>query len=480
MRNTRALSLLCLIAICAALAAAQQPGARPPLTVITDDSELQNLTPADILSLVREVASHPLASPPAQDVDQTKTSEKNQKKEFERDIKFCNSDAENDKNNTRSDDCWGVSSFLREGSPIGFWYKLRACALPYPDHVDLHDGQSHYHYCQAIEMELYTLNAKQAAVAFLENAPTCMYADATGNEQNTCLGEAIAYGHMASLYADDPGRARRLAHVECDQRMNGGACRYLQSLGEQVDLTASTEHFNEEKGARQEQKEAGDRAGEAREQAALHRYDSINATLESMPGSAPGSMQQTADQQAANLRAIGDANAARQQQQAQANLAAQQAAQQRAAQQAATERAQQEAAQQQANQNNSSGGNGGSNSSSPNSTGGDAHSYASPITTSCIAEFWDANNYGWLALQNNCGQPVHLTWIATSPTDTYGAASADIAVGQKAETGWSQDEVAAKQHFNFFICPGGYIAVDGVTHQAISSPNETFVCQKWE
>ena len=191
-------------------------------------------------------------------------------------------------------------------------------------------------------------------------------------------------------------------------------------------------------------------------------------------------MQQTADQQAANLRAIGDANAARQQQQAQANLAAQQAAQQRAAQQAATERAQQEAAQQQANQNNSSGGNGGSNSSSPNSTGGDAHSYASPITTSCIAEFWDANNYGWLALQNNCGQPVHLTWIATSPTDTYGAASADIAVGQKAETGWSQDEVAAKQHFNFFICPGGYIAVDGVTHQAISSPNETFVCQKWE
>jgi hypothetical protein len=186
---------------------------------------------------------------------------------------------------------------------------------------------------------------------------------------------------------------------------------------------------------------------------------------------------QTANEQAAQIRAIGDANAAAQQQAAQERVAAQQlAAQQRAA---ALQ------AQQQVNQldhssgANASGGNGASYGSGGTGTAGASETgYLTPISQGCVSEFWDPKYYNWLSFQNNCGQAVYLSWIAKNPSDTFGASSANLAPGQSTNSGWSQSEVAQKQNFALFVCPAGSFPVDGNTHQAIRSPDESFVCHK--
>jgi hypothetical protein len=124
-------------------------------------------------------------------------------------------------------------------------------------------------------------------------------------------------------------------------------------------------------------------------------------------------------------------------------------------------------------ENGNSSGSGGSGSS-----GGNSGNYLAPITQGCVREFWDPKFYNWLSFENDCGQAIHLTFIAKSPSDHFGPGAADLAAGQTTNTGWSQTEVAAKGNFTLFICPAGSIAVDPNTNQAISSPNATYSCKK--
>jgi hypothetical protein len=208
----------------------------------------------------------------------------------------------------------------------------------------------------------------------------------------------------------------------------------------------------------------------------------LTGAAEGVSGQGDNPILDAGNQQAAAIRAIGDANAAQQQataeQRAAAELAAQQAAQQRTAAQQA---------QQAANQNapssvtgtGTSGGNGNSSGSAGSgSSGGNSGTYLAPITQGCVREFWDPKFYNWLSFENDCGQAIHLTFIAKSPSDHFGPGAADLAAGQTTNTGWSQTEVAAKGNFTLFICPAGSIAVDPNTNQAISSPNATYSCKK--
>ena len=126
-----------------------------------------------------------------------------------------------------------------------------------------------------------------------------------------------------------------------------------------------------------------------------------------------------------------------------------------------------------------SGGNGNlSGSGGSGSPGGNSGGYLAPITQNCVREFWDPKFYNWLSFENDCGQAVHLTFIAKSPSDHFGPGAADLAAGQTTNTGWSQTEVAAKGNFTLFVCPAGSVAVDPNTNQAISSPNATYSCKK--
>jgi len=106
-------------------------------------------------------------------------------------------------------------------------------------------------------------------------------------------------------------------------------------------------------------------------------------------------------------------------------------------------------------------------------------SYAPSIDASCIHQFWDSTLYYWFAFRNDCGRPVHITFIALSPNDHFGASAADIDSGKSANTGWSKSEVEAKGGgFDVYVCPVGYIAVDATTGEAIDKTNVKFICKK--
>jgi membrane protein involved in colicin uptake len=117
--------------------------------------------------------------------------------------------------------------------------------------------------------------------------------------------------------------------------------------------------------------------------------NAVMGALQSAPGgSDPNAVVNAGNQQAAAIRATGDANAAQQQAAVQQRLAAQQAAQQVAQEKAASQQAQQ--AQQTAKQTNSSGtAANSSGSGSGGTSGGDSGTYLAPITLNCVREFWD-------------------------------------------------------------------------------------------
>lgn len=109
------------------------------------------------------------------------------------------------------------------------------------------------------------------------------------------------------------------------------------------------------------------------------------------------------------------------------------------------------------------------------SSDGSAH-YLASLPSGCIGQFWDPKYYNWLSFQNNCGQAIHLSWIAASQSDSFGMSAADLAPGATSNSGWNQSEVQRKAGFLFFVCPGGYVPVDATTDQVVSRANQLFRC----
>jgi hypothetical protein len=327
-----------------------------------------------------------------------------------------------------------------------------------------------------------------AARAVWEQAPGCHSHDMNGNATNGCVKFIMGYddtslaitwvGNRLSAYNSDKPKLYAMAQEACNNAHDQASCSYLNSQGAHVDMAAINREHEARTDAvlasvdekREEQQE------KSRESDA--RFNAVMGALQSMPGASdPNAIVNAGNQQAAQMRAIGDANATAQKQATQARIAAQQQAAQQSA--AALQ------AQQQINQAdhssgaNVSGGNGASYGSGGTGTaGGSETGYLRPISQGCVSEFWDPKFYNWLSFQNNCGQAIYLTWIAKNPSDGFGASSANLAPGQSTNSGWSQSEVAQKQNFALFVCPAGFLPVDGNTHQPIRSPNESSVCHK--
>jgi len=190
------------------------------------------------------------------------------------------------------------------------------------------------------------------------------------------------------------------------------------------------------------------------------------------------------NRQAAAMRDIGNASAARQQQAAQARVAAQIAATQQALV-AIPQIQNRDGAMSNKSTALSLSANGSPVSgavdqkqvtaSEPSS---DSSHYVASLPSGCIGQFWDPKYYNWLSFQNNCGQAVHLSWIAANPSDSFGMSAADLGPGAVDNSGWSQAEVQRKNGFLFFVCPAGYVAVDATTDEDVSRANQLFRCKQ--
>lgn len=415
--------------------------------------------------------------------------------------KACNGTNSRDSyvNDTRGEQaCFQVAelysreAFTEPSNRANFQFEMsalvRGCGLYAPTRDKADRGQT----CGLLGMALYRIGNIDAAKAVWELAPGCYsYNERSGTPVNGCTevmkdgdyffggaSGATPYSVAEDAFTFEPLRLVRLMWKSCGTVHDRESCTFLQQLGAHVDMAAVDEAENKESQGLEENRAAKTVRLEQAQAAAEARRNAIFGALQSMPGASdPNAIVSAGNQQAAQVRAIGDANASAQQQATQARIATQQ---QMAQQGAATLQAQQQA--NQANYSsggNASGGNGASyGGGGAGTVGGSEAGYTTPPEQGCISQFWDPKYYNWLSFQNNCGQAINLTWIAKSPSDTFGTSSANLASGQSTNSGWSQSEVAQKQNFAFFICSPGSFPVDSSTHQGIRSPNETFVCQK--
>jgi Sel1 repeat len=94
----------------------------------------------------------------------------------------------------------------------------------------------------------------------------------------------------------------------------------------------------------------------------------------------------------------------------------------------------------------------------------------------CISPFYDPRSYNWLAFRNSCPQTLHVTWIFGAERGL--GSSADISAGANASTGYSSSEVGAKNGWEVYVCPAGYLSVDAQGNGIRGGKAQPYVCKQ--
>jgi TPR repeat protein len=86
--------------------------------------------------------------------------------------------------------------------------------------------------------------------------------------------------------------------------------------------------------------------------------------------------------------------------------------------------------------------------------------YLTPLAASCVRQYWDQQLYDWLAFENDCGQPVYLTFIFAHAKGWAMSGSMDLAVGAHDNTGRSKSDIDAAGGFELYVCPRNTVPTD--------------------
>lgn len=86
--------------------------------------------------------------------------------------------------------------------------------------------------------------------------------------------------------------------------------------------------------------------------------------------------------------------------------------------------------------------------------------YRSPAYNHCIRSFYDPNMYNWYSFENTCSEALSITFIPYNPG--FGGGAVDyLGPGRATSTGASRDEMQRKEGFELYVCPTGFMPVDG-------------------
>jgi hypothetical protein len=319
----------------------------------------------------------------------------------------------------------------------------RACALPY--------NEAYYtNFCADLGKYYESRGDRRMALAVYTIAPKCR----NETHVNALLGPPCLSA-AARLYdmAGEQAEATRVYGEICTTYAM--SCQEFNRRGGHVDLAAAKAqqqtNIQEQKAERQQETE--DRAERAR--ATDARFNAVLGTLQGLPGgSDPNAILNAGAQQAAALRAIGDANAARQQQNMQVRLASQALVQTTG--QARNSVAGPATASQGSAQVVTSSAGAQSNVDHSNS----AIQYSTPLATSCVRQFFDPNTYNWLSFENNCGQAIYVMIIFHRPGGWAMTEGLHLAPGNHNNTGLSSGEINQAGGFDIYVCPTDSVPVD--------------------
>jgi TPR repeat protein len=330
----------------------------------------------------------------------------------------------------------------------------RACALPY-------DETRFTNFCERLGRFYESVGAPKMALEVYTLASKCK-ADLGGSATSgpPCFMRAAAVYRRVG----ETSNARLAYQQICTSYSIPSACEEFKELGGTVDMdaveTAYRENRQDEKDQRQ--KDAEDRAGHLRENDA--RYDTVVSALQGMSGgSDQNAIINAGNQQAAAIRAIGDANAVRQRQDAQLRLSSQQMTPQTSGETPKL------GAGSVTTYTGVQPGSAVPSGAQPNASntavvagpvGSSAVQYTTPLATSCVRQFWDTNTYNWLSFENDCGQAIYVSYIPHTPGGWAMGGGMHLQPGSYSNTGLSSDNVNKAGGMGIYVCPTDSVPVD--------------------
>jgi TPR repeat protein len=356
---------------------------------------------------------------------------------------------------------------------------MRGCGLYAPDPDTSWGGET----CGLLGLALYDLGNKDAAKAVWEFAPGCYSYDKRGGSPvNGCtnamdewdddffgaipptgttnpqsLGDSTSPARTA--FRSEPERLAKILWQSCTTIHDRPSCAFLQSEGAHVDMgavdraeqerTQALENYRAEKRAAFEQSRAD----------SVTRRNAVLGALQQFAGDYnPNAIVNAGNQQAAAIRAIGDANAAREQQEA-LRLASQRATPQTTSQGTNIVAGPAPPNQGPAQVATSSPGAQSVSNSDSSATSG-VIQYSTPLATSCVRQFFDPNTYNWLSFENNCGQAIYINYIPHRPGGWSMGGGMHLAPGAHNNTGLSSAEINQTGGFDLYVCPTDSVPVD--------------------
>jgi hypothetical protein len=324
--------------------------------------------------------------------------------------------------------------------------------------------------CGLLGRVFFEIGNAAAAKAVWEQAPGCMAFVGPGTVGNGCIRFILQrnlsrpdtlqlqfHDDPTGAYTDDPPRLLKIARQACgtqwDQPGVGSwmmvpdraACEFVQRNGGAVNMVAVDEG---EANVRQMQKDqaAQDREFRAEQsQQTDARLNAVVGALQSAPGgNDPNAIVNAGNQQAAAMRAIGDAAAARQQQMRQP--------------------VQPTAFQPSATPSRTLPSIPAGPSPNPTSSGGESGSaavtYFTPLPSTCVRQYYDPAAYNWLTFENNCGQTVYLEFIFKHTVGWAMTGAWTLPPGAHVNTGRSGADINQANGFDLYVCPTDSVPVD--------------------
>lgn len=201
----------------------------------------------------------------------------------------------------------------------------------------------------------------------------------------------------------------------------------------------------------------------------------LTGAAQGVSGQSSSPILDTANQQAAAIRAIGDANAARQQQavspsrtsaapawrpQPGASNSSATFAANRAPASSSSTTAVSGAAEASTTPNSSSPGASLTGPQSESASADNGPHYLDPLPSTCVRQFWDPQYYNWLSLENDCSVSIYVSFIFNTPKGWAMNGSMNLAPGAHNNTGFSSSDINQAGGFQFYVCPANSVPVD--------------------
>jgi hypothetical protein len=92
----------------------------------------------------------------------------------------------------------------------------------------------------------------------------------------------------------------------------------------------------------------------------------------------------------------------------------------------------------------------------------------------CVSTYYDAGFYGWLAIRNNCGAPITVSFLGATGANI---GTVTLAPGAHSSTGYSRGEWAAAGGIYYAVCNAGYYPIEA-NRGVWTHAGQPFLCKR--